>query len=362
MIKRHFILTLLIIFCGCSKVSSQIGGTLSPNSKFKCLELTLTGQTYEGPKNNLIHSVEFRDERPDTSKAGYYFLNKKNSIIKKICFPSGLGSQSKHFVNSYLKNIIDSSTGSKILGCIRKLWVACYDTMSRDQDYMQRTRKLTFTIDYYKNDNNCYIPLYRFDSIFLFDEIPEQNVAALIENMLEASLQKILNNTISNSPSNYLCLSTKQVDSFYQSTHNIKALENIAPKGAYMTFRQFINRTPSHKEFKSDFNKQTHLIYIKGRSIEDSLIKPFLISDGTSMYISIEGNFFKLYKINNTFDLYSYDFFYKRSSYITPPPIKNAPSRIVVQPGAYIPKTIANYSKIGTSRPYQLDLHTGEIY
>lgn len=297
-----------------------------------------------------FQAVIITDERPDTAKGGYYYPGDKDRGIRKICFENGARNQVSSFLDSYME--CDKQSETSVLICIKKIWFGTYDTTDIKENKLPlRTRKLILKFEIYLNNQTCYYPLYRFDSTFNMNRLPDRDPSYTLANALVASMRKL----VAAIPSNYQnrqCLSRQQIDSF-NSTHKLFPVlqEGIARKGVYMTLAQFKENQPAYKDFTIHFRKSEDILFIPGKDIKDSLIKnAWGLCDGKKMYVKMGKNYFAISKSGSNYDFHGFDTFYKTSV-----------SNPYTTPLGVWALNAAN-DKTNRSKPFQLNLETGEIY
>lgn len=318
-----------------------------PSDKYDCYTLDLNKNNEAGLKIPY-HSINISDERPDTSKAGYLYPWENNKGVKKICFKNGMHEQLSSFFNSYLQ--YNSESEISLLACVKNLWFGTYDTTDiKENKLTVRTKKLAIRIEFYKKDQNCYYPLYRFDSTFNMSEMPGKKPSAVLEMALVASLKRLEKNYYLNN-SALKCLSGQQIDSFNNVSKNFPVLkEQIAKKGVYMTVGQFRSNLPAYTEFTLKLSRERDELFVKG--IEGpSPINPWAVSTGEKMYIRLAQNYFQIFRSGYTYDFFGYDTFFSA-------PTSNPNT-------TPLGVTLLNLmtAKQTHSRPYQVNLETGEIY
>ncbi len=318
-----------------------------PDAKYSYHVLELTG-IRDARIALPFQSIVVSDERSDTLKAGYFYSGRNGKVIKKVCFKNGMTTQVSFFVNSYFQ--FNTESKSSILACVKKMWFGTYDTTDiKENKLTVRSRKLIFRIEFYRKDQNCYYPLYRFDSTINMNGIIGNNLTSIVELALAASLKKLSRVGESNSL-NLKCLSQRQIDSFNTISKRFPILkEKIAKKGVYMTVEEFRNNKPAYTDFSLKLGRGNDQLSVKG--IEGpSAVKAWAVSDGEKMYIRMANNYFEIFRSGYTYDFYGFDVFFHASA----PNNRTTPLGITLLNLMTVKRT--------SSRPFQLDLESGEVY
>jgi len=337
------LLGLILLVCWNMLLQAQV----SPNSKYDCYGITLNGKEVPGIKIPY-RSLVINDERPDTLKAGYFYPGTNDKGIKKVCFTNRMTQQLSSFFDSQLQ--YESESGDSIFACVRKIWFGSYDTTDvKENKLTLRTRKLALKIEFYKRSQDCYFPLYRFDSSINIPETLSRKPSEVLETALIASVRALEKNSYTNNTM-LKCLSRQQIDSFNRISKSFPVLnEKMAKKGVYMTVEQFRNNAPAYTEFKLKPGGRSDQLSING--MEGPRTKDaWAVSTGEKMYVRMGANYFEIFKSGSTYDFYGFDTFFRAPSYNS----RTTPL------GVGLLNMIT--TKITDFKPFQLNLETGEIY
>ena len=126
---------------------------------------------------------------------------------------------------------------------------------------------------------------------------------------------------------------------------------NAVQKGVFLTFKDFENNLSLHPDFIIRQSKLTDDLYIKKENSEELLTDYWGFYDGSDYYIRVGFNVFKLYRQNNTFDLYG-------NKYIT-----NLIHNYGYSGGSGVPPfRIKTQSMKVENDPLQLNMDSGEVY
>lgn len=322
-----------------------------PNSKYDCYTINLTSETeskhFPAPSTSIIVA----DERSDTMKAGYYYPGIKDINCQKICFEKGLTYQLSAFFNSDRRQPT-LAPDKNVLACVKTLWFGNYDTIHYTEYVREeRTRKLYLKIEFYRQDESCYQPLYRFDTtINLTTQVGIKPVDAL-RSALEASVRRLANTGLTSTGS--ACLTRPQIDSFNRRHHDYQILKGeVAEKGVYLSFEQFRDNKPQFTKFRRVFAPgKLDRLFVPGQNGKDSSIIAWAVSEGDKMFIQWNGNYYQMFRSGNNYDFYGSDFLYL--------PFRSTPQSWEVRGGHNNAREMDILAK---RKPFQLDMATGKVY
>lgn len=325
----------------------------SPNAIFKCFTFQLNEDRIAEKKEFPYKEIIVVDERPDTTKCGYWLPNIENPLMK-LCLKNGLKQDVSTFLNKYLNGNFNPF-GNSVLACIKKCWTSTYDSSIIFY-------KTFFKIEFYIKKDSCYYPILRFDSTLFHKRVFKMQPSKIIEEVIIASIKKL--SATNNNTTNLRNLSLNEIDSFNNQSQTIPAIkEKTARKGVYLNFFQFKNNQPAYTSFEISFDERADAIFVKGTNLKDSSITDsWGISDGENMYIRIKANYFPLFRIGYTFDLYGFDKITETRFYPGPPrSIYGNTTAGLIDVGIQgLLGLIKTKSK--NLKPYQLDMDTGELY
>lgn len=153
-------------------------------------------------------------------------------------------------------------------------------------------------------------------------------------------------------------ISSQEIEEYNNRRFNIPILTETPQKGLYLSFEEFKNNTPSVTNYKVSPDKKTDDVYsIDEKGKETLLRNVYGYSDGKNIYLKSAGNFFKLYRSNNAFNLYGAKSLKKSRQYFTPEKMLT----LGLNPDTFSKNnTKVNYNL--KLNPYQVDLETGIIY
>jgi hypothetical protein len=341
----------LTIKCNLFGQKNRISEKDSPNAIFNCLIVSLSKTMATEKKQFPYKEIIVIDERPDTSKCGYWY-SKKHPRIIKLCFNDGFQKNVSSFINTYLKGNLNP-TGHSVLACIKKFW-----TNSDDIDF----RTIFLRIDFYIKTDSCYYPLYRFDDTFNENSNKSSEPNEFIEKAIISSISKLFIPKPIYPDMRRLYF--EQIDSFNKQSKKLLVLkEKIPAKGVYLNFVQFKNNQPAYTDFETDLAERTDVIFVKGKNVKDSAITDaWGFCDGENTFIRIAMNYFPIFRCGNTFDLYGFDKITESRFFQgTPTPYHGYTPMSAIDVGVQgLLGMIKSKSK--NLRPYQINMDTGELY
>src|SRR5262245_39204653 len=117
-----------IFYAGNVCAQKKIDEKYSPE-KIQCINLGLDpSKRLPADKEPLpFKQIVVIDERPDSSKTGYWYMGEYSSYFK-LCIQRGFTNDVTSFLGSYLRDNLNSS-GNDLLVCVRKFWVTSSDSL-----------------------------------------------------------------------------------------------------------------------------------------------------------------------------------------------------------------------------------------
>lgn len=258
----------------------------------------LPDTSFDAPMKKLpFASITVTDVRFDTTKLGYLTASIKENE-RRICL-SNAGKQ----IGSYLTDHYASDSvvnGEKIFAFIKKLWIDDVGVDSVRYGFF-------FKIEYYLNREECFYPLYRFDTaMVMHGEL--STWGTWINKGLIASARKLFHTNQVNLDQ-LKCYSLRQIDSFNYAPKNIPILtERILRKGVYLSFYQFKNNKPAYRDFGINADEDFDILYVQGKNLKDSAINDaWGFCDGSKLFIRVGQNFYPLHRVDHNFEYYGID-------------------------------------------------------
>lgn len=312
-----------------------------------------------------VSGVIVYDARFDTLSSGFVehvnyekekliHFNKKASLAVKEYFQSQINLTPEG----------GNSTAYTLVCFIKKLFLS--DNIYIDNNKQANSSDVNYEIksgvmvllEFYANQGENYIPLYRFDTTATGTKDIYRNGKQYLENVLTASLQRL--ETLSqekikiyHNPKNFA-----EINSYNSSRFNIPILKEIPRKGLYLNFESFINNTPLDTAFTVDKGKKGDFLYLKNQKGEDMLqTELWGYCDGNDIYIFSAENYFKLFRYCNTFIIYG------AKGFTTTRRLRlNFGLLDVIAPNSTYAKSKTANSYSLELKLHQLDMESGELY
>jgi len=332
-----------------------------PNNRLSCHYIELEAAPGLDSIALPFSHVQIMDLRPDTSKYGY-FRHPQSFKQFKYCFKNGVRTEVTEFANTYLANNTSASKQDYVLMCLRRLWVTRDDTIVVQKAAFVNRIKILLKADFYLHSNNSFHPLYRIDTILARESLRRVNADGLVEEALSAALQKLKKMDYEHA-ANARSITEADIKAYYERLNNIPALTaNKIAKGVYRSFEEFKQNRPSDTAFEIKFESLADHLYVKDKNGNQYLDrKVWGVSDGETVYIRLNENFFPLFRHQNTWELYTV----KVQEFRMDPA---SASRYSSSPGAALLSAAVaaaiNNAEFSSKKliAYQLDLDTGKIF
>jgi hypothetical protein len=307
-----------------------------------------------------IDSIIVIDIRPDTSKFGYF--KGADFFYHKYVFKLSLQAQLQEY---YKKNIVfekpDTAKPANLVIVIKKFWIAKSHSFNTVFDENETGSVFYLTAEFFYKFHNYYYPVYRFDSTYYFKRNPNTFTSDHIAKVLNDPM-KNLNNYKPEILLKRTSFTGQYFDSILKAFQNTYVTRDLLQqqRGVYMSFAKFKNNQPTYKDYELSIDKATNVLRIKNE--EGNWIpcpKAWGFSDGKNCYIRLGLNYFPLFKLNNSYELYgTYNIAYDAES------INNIATAFI---GFLFGPAIADIIrteelKVGLLRPMQLDMEDGVVY
>ena len=328
---------------------------IAPSAKYKRMESELVPLKDKQPIAFAFSSIEVLDVRQDTTKFGY-----SGSAPRKYCFKNNMAASLAYFLNNSVTPV-SLQPGQKLLYCLKKCWMINIDTSYDNIFALEVPRsKLYFAAELYlEKDSICY-PLYRFDSLFIYNRQMSFYSGKWIGEALLRSLHRLqdLDPTRVVKRSS---LRRSEINSYYADEKHTALASLPAPvKGVYLTIAQFKNNQPAFTDFEINYDKLVDIMRIKDT---DGNYKPTTkdwgYSDGENCFMRLGQNYFQLFKTGDTYELYGAIIHHDVSSYTMPAPYLATGAAAGVMPMTTVRNNRYYLDKL---RPLQLDMETGKVY
>lgn len=312
-----------------------------------------------------ISDIVMIDNRFDTSTLG--FMQRAYPDTRRLLtLKNGTSNDIRSFLLSSINPLkLHSDTSAyKLICIIKKLWLSdeIYKSAMDQKDKIKgndiKESGIMIRLEFLAVKNENYVPLYRFDTTITDTHNIHKYGGKYLFYSLTAALHKLI--TFSNEK---ISMSKKKI-SWEDLTHynisrfNIPILLETPQKGAYVSFEEFRNNTPSIKIYSIKPGRLSDEIYSTNENGNEVPLRNIWgYSNGENIYLKSAGSFFKLYRSNNTFNIYGAKSVVKAGPSM---PVGN-PAFSIPSQGEYIKKDqIWGYSL--KLNPFQLDMETGIIY
>ena len=359
---------------------------------FLLIAASTSGQRYVGKKqkkivfpNNLeitnpsiksvylssiaLTDIEVIDNRFDTTIWGFVksFGNLK-AIISKNNQPVS------HALKDYLskKLQLDSTANKSLLMVLQHLqFTQNYVQEETNRDFQRDKARwfagLSIKVDFYLKEERGYSPLYRFDSTIVSDEpIAENETREFIFSSLHLSLGQLTGQKFASfRPVRFI-----QHNQILENNSNkfiIPILrDTIYKKGAYRSYYEFKNNTPSISEFVIKTDGRTNTLMVTENGQEYPVRNIWGFSDGENIYVQSKFNYFQLQRKENSF------FTLAAKGYHTQTKINGGKLLLASTVGVLFPIVgaeignainVVEVNKYGlTIHAYIVNMETGELY
>jgi hypothetical protein len=239
--------------------------------------------------NNLstFSSINFLDARFDSINIGYVKSNRNERLALK----NGLCNSLQELFN---KNTSKQNNGSSLLFIIHQFRLIESDTtFDKDANKLFRTNKLIAKFDLFVETKNNYQAAFRYDTTLYDFENFSNNKLPIITTFLNKLVAKVgridMQKVVTKNVYTLADIKESITDKF-----NLPIVkDSMVKKGVYVTYKEFINNTPSITEYKTDRIKMESVLLTKD---EDGIWMPqkniFGYSNGKKIWIKIFNNFF----------------------------------------------------------------------
>lgn len=327
-----------------------------PKMEVRLIELAVSGQKQKLP----VSSIVVHDSRYDTTAVG--FLKTTNNALLKLRLKNGAEKDIADYY-SQLLSIDTANQENTVLHCyIKKLQLT--DAIMVDDKrrhgvtapHIEEKSGIHFKVEFYTQQTNVFVALFRFDTTFYGDPTIWTAGAAYLEQALMASINKAARLNWKQTILQGKRLSQEDIISYNENRFQIPALQETPAKGVYPNFEAFLQNKPLEVSFSVKNRKQKDQLLVKGQNGKDSSIVEFWgYCDGKDRYILSAQNFFKLTRNANGFLLYGVNRI--KSGYVSFPVVYESLGAI----GTMI-STPRFKKNLSNQHIFQLDMETGNIY
>jgi hypothetical protein len=268
--------------------------------------ISLKNETSDSKQKLGFKNFIIIDARQDSSKVGYY--SSDNVHMYELSFKNGLSSALTVYLNNYYKNAFTDSDYS-VLIVLKKLWISQFDTTLTIGNNLTGSGKIIIEklkIEFYIKNKSNYYPLLRVDSSFFttqrnsrraFGSEIADGISSCCDRLFSIDIPHILQKKKYN---------LSQVQEFSNQLLDKPILHTIEyKKGIYKTFDEFLKAEPSMSYKSINKKKYGDVLFLDdGTGNEYPSNKFWGYSDGKDIYIISGKNFFKLNRVQNTFEFF----------------------------------------------------------
>lgn len=307
MFRQYCFIILYLLFsysCLAQKVSLEKVENVDA-SKYKPIIVELETKKKYSATTHFKYAIII-DKRADKSKMGIAKVGGEKPVNLRFDLPEDLSIYLQENVNRLSDPAKDAEDTAIFV--INNLWL--YQTMSPGSSLKQQALGVSnnmnsncfINIDCYIMKSNAHYWICNVDTTL--------TMRGYLPNQCNRILTEAISSAISYSDSIFFnnkysgtALNREQIESSYNSRFNypILSVERYS-KGTFTTYADFLENKINTTEIEVYYDKNKR--HIRSKSIADSLIsQSWGFSDGESLFINIEGSFYKLIRSGNTFDL-----------------------------------------------------------
>lgn len=344
----------------CVNCFSQMDEKRVDLSEYKVLPVSIPKS--ESHEKFPFRTVYVHDIRHDTTCLGIdskamgrhmTLLNTRSSLDKEV--------------RRFYLSLIDSTGADNIeLHCfIRKLILSDHIYVDPGEDQRLTGNKyegvetsgVIYTAEFYCYENGLYTPVCRFDSSIVNRRSVARAGEEYLAQILTSSLRKASHFDKEKLKAGRH-ITPEAMDNHNKQRFIIPVLTDTPVKGVFLTFKEFLNNTPSYTEFTVDKDPVGDYLYVKKEKGKEELMKDVWgYCDGKDYYIFSANNYFKMFRAGNGFKVYgAKDFTAWRN------PRLNASMLSLMTPNSALSKgqSATRYNLVKDY--FQLDMETGELF
>ena len=269
---------------------------------FKPYEVEIKKKWFDSVKLYFPGDIEFVDERADKSKLGFVRMGEGNTFYNFV-FP-------KHdisYINSKLPTKSTSSVGGeRIVIVINHFWMSQIIVKSIKADGVFRDDKAyvsfcNFNADYYLQKDKNMKYLGKLDTVVSIRKWIGKISEDLLKETLIISLS-VCDKLISCALTNPYFAAELLADSL-KNKYAYPILKTSLPKkGIYPNYEDFLNNKPAEGDF--DLKEDKKRTSLQSNSIDTSVTNAaWGYSDGKDIYKHLNENYYKMNRVENTFEL-----------------------------------------------------------
>lgn len=354
-----------LLVTGISYSQTKKKAVFNPEN-FPQLKLKLRAEQNDKKTALDFRELQVIDKRNDSSQIGFYVINQYNrSKEGRLVTDKPLPESIKEFADSQIE--FNNTASPQLIMVVRKLWLSKEIENKEEGDLpanMQRRLLpgIIAVFEFYAAEADSYKPLFRFDSTILHSykklELIDEE---LVKTALTAAIVSLSKSNYTNKLKNGKSFRKEEIDSFYKKAAEIKIMrEPVYQKGVYRTYNEFMNNSPSIKNFEIRQTSIAHTLYVKDDNGEEYPIRKIWgFSDGERVFIKSNDAYFLLEKHNNAFYAWASKRLTKKQNLFTPGTI--GVGLIFLGTGMMLSAqdTKQNVMEL---KLYQLDIDSGTLY
>lgn len=350
----------LLSFCSFSQDKDEI--------RFKNIRveyLNIHSKSGEVKPDIRFSQIYVYDCRPDSTNIG--LLHTSNPSLTVLKVRGRLSEEIKRAFELLISSPQVTKNWGELHCFIKRFTLSDFISVPLGTDEQKQTARkydwaeksgLKIKFEFYIKRGNDFIPAYRFDTSWTGDKVIIREGNSYLADALAASLVKTSSIDWEKIFSNGKKLSWNDILEFNDQRDDFPILGTQPNKGVYLTFEDFRNNKVTYTDFKVSYDNKGDFLYLKNNSNEETLFTDLWgYSDGKDIFIYSANNFFKLYRIGDSFKIFGAKD-YTRSRILA----LNARFVDLINPNS-------NFSKANTRARYelnkdflQIDLDTGELY
>lgn len=325
-------------------------------SAFPSLAPDLSGERAAGKQKIPFRSILVRDARFDTTKLGYIYA----SEYKKISFPVTCSRGLEEMLNNYCYNILDPQSDRSLLIVLKKYWLQSgaaelmedenTSVSNNGESYRDKTGVCFADADVFTLQGTECRALVRITANFIDKPFKQFRLNRFIFPLFDSLITKIRETDVAKATAGKNVYAFSGVMAQYAKRFDIPVLKNTQPeKGVFSSFKDFQDNKVTYTSFKVKEGKLSDELYIINNGQETILKDYWGFYDGTHYYVRLGFSFFRLYRQNNTWDLYGN----RRISFSA------SETSAAAQGNSFFLKSAGSYL---FRRPLQLNMETGNVY
>lgn len=305
--KRRFFFSFLIFTC-LSNYAQIASNDLQNKDQLK---IQLKFEPAEKSLADVLSNINVIDARDDSSEIGYYSTGAEGKNWPKLyrIFPSTKDGIDEWVTNYLSINPKNSSSQTTLLIVIKKLWLSSAAAPAKDaNDKKVQPKQLGFDpglvtkLEFYLEKDSVFYPMYKFDSVFTYQEVLPEHADYYITESIKQSLKKLFKINFVDVLNRGRKLSIREIESNNYKNAAIEILNTARyMKGVYKNFTEFKTNAPSIIEYELRKGSMGDVLYVKENGAEYPFRNAWGFCDGTNLFINSGDKYSRLIKRQNSF-------------------------------------------------------------